>query len=155
MLQQPGSGSLTRYLRPECVIVSQASTQEAVIHDLISAAERAGLLQEPAAFEQAVLGRERIVSTGIGLGMAIPHAKRPELKEFFICCALVPHGVEWKAIDGDPCHLVFLIGGPDDQPNAYLQLLSQLTAFLRDDERRKQLLKSRSANDILTILKRS
>lgn len=151
MLQS--KGAFQRYLKPACVVRLESSNREEVIHQLVEVAARVGLLEDPNLFEQAVLEREKIISTGIGLGIALPHAKLHGQKDFFICCALLPEGADWKAMDGEPCHLVFLIGGPDDQPSAYLQLLSQLTSLLREDDRRKQLLKSQTTDDILAILK--
>lgn len=152
MSRQGGYSILRKYLLPTCVRVTRETEPRAVIHELVMEAAKSGILEKPDDFEQAVLEREKIVSTGIGLGVAIPHAKRADQEDFFICCALAPEGIDWKALDGEPCYLIFLIGGPDQKPNEYLQILSQLTALLREDETRKQLLKSRTAEDILAIL---
>ncbi len=62
--------------------------------------------------------REKIVSTGIGMGVAIPTPKLNSVEDFFIAIAVLTHGVEWNALDGGPVRLIFMIGGPDDKQTA-------------------------------------
>ncbi len=102
-------------------------------------------------FMKAILERERIVSTGIGMGVAIPHAKLHEFDDFFIAIAILKQGVDWDAIDGAPVRLIFMIGGPDDKQTEYLQILSRLTQVIRDEDRRKKMLTSDSAKQILEM----
>jgi len=71
-----------------------------------------------------MLEREKIVSTGIGMGVAIPHAKLTSVEDFFIAIGILSKGVQWNALDGGPVRLIFMIGGPDDKQTAYLQILS-------------------------------
>ncbi len=91
-------------------------------------------------FLQAVLEREKVASTGIGVGVALPHAKLPEFDDFFIAIGILKKGINWNSMDNVDVKLIFLIGGPDDKQCDYLNLLSQLTLVLRDEEIRKKLL---------------
>ena len=70
--------------------------------------------------------REKIVSTGIGMGVAIPHAKLPSFDRFFLAVGLqkVKDGIDWDALDGAPVRLIFMIGGPANQQTDYLKILS-------------------------------
>ncbi len=100
-------------------------------------------------FLKAVIDRENLVSTGVGLGVAVPHAKLSCFNSFFICIGICKKGIDWHSIDSTPVRIIFLIGGPDDKQTEYLQILSSLTLAIRDDELRKQLLTASSIAEVL------
>lgn len=106
-------------------------------------------------FYEAILNREAVVSTGIGMGVAIPHAKLPELSDFFIAVGIQKKGIDWGALDNLPVTLIFLIGGPDDKQAQYLKILSQLTLALRDQDRRKKMLTYTSPKEIINLFENS
>jgi PTS system nitrogen regulatory IIA component len=110
-------------------------------------------LEDTDVFYHAIIDRERIVSTGIGMGVAIPHAKLPSFDDFFIAIGILQKGIEWEALDGALVRLIFMIGGPDDKQTEYLQILSRLTFALKDEQRRKKLLTLHSPEDIVELLK--
>lgn len=112
-----------------------------------------GTLENPQTFKTAIIEREKIVTTGIGMGVAIPHAKLPGYDNFFIAVAVLGKGVDWKALDGGPVRLVFLIGGPDDKQTEYLQILSALTLALKDEERRKKLLATHQPEEVIALFR--
>ncbi len=88
-----------------------------------------------------------------GLGLALPHAKLPGYKDFFIAIGVHPKGIDWGSIDGMPVRLIFLIGGPDNKQTEYLQLLSRLTTLMRDEERRKKILQSQNREAIMAFFR--
>lgn len=102
-------------------------------------------------FFEAVLEREKTASTGIGLGVALPHAKLSCFDDFFIAIALLNKGINWNSMDKMDVRLVFLIGGPDDKHNEYLDLLSALTLFLRKEMVRKKLLQATNAREVIEL----
>ena len=110
-------------------------------------------LKDKQLFYQAILERERIVSTGIGMGVAIPHAKLSGYPHFFIAIGIHYKGIAWDSIDGLPVRLIFLIGGPDDKQTEYLQLLSHLTLAIKDEEVRKKMLQLSRPEDIIALFK--
>ena len=95
-------------------------------------------LPDEEVFFNAIFEREKIVSTGIGMGVAIPHAKLHSYDHFFIALAVLQKPVDWQALDGAPVRIVFMIGGPDDKQTEYLQILSSLTQAIKDDEIREK-----------------
>lgn len=141
------------YLQPELVVFLEAPTRDEVLKELVDLAYRNGKLQDKEAFYQAIIEREKIVSTGIGMGVAIPHAKLPSYDDFFIAVACLKTGVDWNALDGTLVRLIFMIGGPDDKQTEYLQLLSGLTMAIKDEERRKKVLNSGSPQEIIELFK--
>lgn len=129
-----------RYMDPNLVIFDNAGTRDEVLRNLVHQAFIAGKLNDEEAFFRAIIDREKIVSTGIGMGVAIPHAKLSSYDQFFIIIGVLQKAVDWDALDGAPVRLVFMIGGPDDKQTEYLQILSTLTQVIKDEERRKKLL---------------
>ncbi|MCH9632880.1 MAG: PTS system fructose-specific EIIABC component [Chlamydiae bacterium] len=106
-------------------------------------------------FLQAVLEREKVASTGIGVGVAIPHAKLSEFDDFFVAIGILKTGINWNSMDNVDVKLIFLIAGPDDKQCDYLNLLSQLTIVLRDEEVRKKILSYSSPKQIIETFKRA
>jgi len=91
---------------------------------------------------QAILQRERDLSTAMGFGFAVPHAKIFSVREFVMAVGLSREGIEFDAIDGQPVHLVVMIAGPVNRQRRYLQLLRQVTLILRDQEKRNRVIEA-------------
>jgi mannitol/fructose-specific phosphotransferase system IIA component (Ntr-type) len=89
---------------------------------------------------QAIVQRERDLSTAMGFGFAVPHAKIFSVREFVMAVGLSKNGIEFDAIDGQPVHLVVMIAGPVDRQRRYLQLLRQVTLILRDQDKRNKVM---------------
>lgn len=142
-----------KYLDAHLVLFLDAQTRDEVLRAIIDKLDDSRKLKDKGAFFTAIMDRERIVSTGIGMGVAIPHAKLPDYDDFFIAIAILHKGVDWHALDGAPVRLVFMIGGPDDKQTEYLQILSGLTVALKDEERRKKMLTLNSPDAIIELFK--
>ncbi|MGH7890532.1 MAG: PTS sugar transporter subunit IIA, partial [Thermodesulfobacteriota bacterium] len=152
--KKDGPMSLPDYLDERLVVFLDVQTQGEAIEALAEALDAAHKLKGKSAFHKAVLDREKIVSTGIGLGVAIPHAKISGYEEFFIAIGIQSgRGIEWNSLDGSQVHLIFMIGGPDNRQTEYLKVLSKLTMAIKDPERRKALLKATSAKQVIDLFK--
>lgn len=139
------------YLDEKLISFLDSSTKEEALDALVQAALAVKKLPNGKAFHNAILDRERIVSTGIGMGVAIPHAKLTTLREFFIVIGILQKGVDWNALDGAPVRLIFLIGGPDNKQTEYLKILSSLTMALRDENLRKEMLSAQNPEEIINL----
>lgn len=144
---------ITRYLDPRLVMLLSTETRDDTLHALTQKLHGENKLHDSKFFFDSILEREKIVSTGIGMGVAIPHAKLPDYNEFFIAVGILQKGVDWKALDGGPVRIVFMIGGPDDKQTEYLQILSSLTMAIKDETRRKKLLTLTSPEKIIELFK--
>jgi nitrogen PTS system EIIA component len=91
---------------------------------------------------QAIVQRERDLSTAMGFGFAVPHAKIFSVREFVMAVGLSKEGIEFDAIDGLPVHLIVMIAGPVDRQRRYLQLLRQITMVLREESQRTKVIQS-------------
>jgi PTS system nitrogen regulatory IIA component len=140
------------YLSARLIAFLDVGTRDAAIDDLITLLSQEGKLPDQNAFRAAILHREQLVSTGIGMGIALPHAKLADLDDFFIAIGIQrKKGIEWNALDKAPVRLIFLIGGPDDRQSEYLQILSQLTTAIKDVELRKEMLQSETFEEVLAL----
>lgn len=144
---------IAKYLNVQLVQFLDLSTRDEVLLATVNRLDKEGKLRNKQEFYKAILEREKIVSTAIGMGVAIPHAKLSDYNDFFIAIAVLQHGVEWHALDGSPVRLVFLIGGPDDKQTEYLQILSGLTAAIKDEDRRKKMLTIHSPEAIIELFR--
>lgn len=139
------------YLNDNLVFFLDAESKDDVLNQLVQMTVEGIDLPEGDRFCKAIFDREKIVSTGIGMGVAIPHAKLTAYDDFFIAIAILKSGIDWNALDGAPVRLIFLIGGPDDKQTEYLKILSTLTGTLRDEELRKNLIGSTSAKEVMNL----
>lgn len=140
-----------KYFDPKLVVFLHAATRDEALHEIIDNLKDIGKVEDAHAFYEAIMDREKIVSTGIGMGIAIPHAKLPDYDDFFIAIGVLRKGVDWHALDHALVRLIFMIGGPDDKQTEYLQILSSLTMALKDEERRKRMLTLHSPESIIEL----
>lgn len=148
---KPGTALITKYLDPNLITFLDVEKRDDAIGVLVDLLDQAKKLKDRGIFFDAIIEREKIVSTGVGMGVAIPHAKLPVYDDFFIAVGIHHRGIPWDAIDGVPVRLIFLIGGPDNKQTEYLQLLSKLTLIIKDEEKRKKLLQSQSAEEMIAV----
>lgn len=143
--------NISDYLDPRLVAFLEADTRDEAIKTLVNMVHQTGRLPDKSVFYDAIIEREKIVSTGIGMGAAIPHAKLADLDDFFIAIGILRKGIDWNALDGSPVRLIFLIGGPDDKQTEYLRILSKLTQVIKNDQLRKKMLTLNSPEDIIQL----
>lgn len=139
------------YLDSDLVFFLKADNRDQALKEMVDILHSSGKVEDSDVFYQAVLEREKIVSTGIGMGIAIPHAKLPSYDHFFIAIGILAKGVDWTALDDAPVRLIFLLGGPDDKQTEYLQILSNLTMTIKDEALRKKLLTFGPKDDIIEL----
>lgn len=144
---------ITDYLESNLVIFLDAETRDEALYAMVDLIHKAGKLQDKQIFYDAIIEREKIVSTGIGMGAAIPHAKLPQYDDFFMAIGILNKGLDWNALDGSDVRLIFMIGGPDDKQTEYLQILSALTQAIKDEQIRKKMLTLNSPSDIIELFK--
>jgi PTS system nitrogen regulatory IIA component len=142
---------ISKYIDPQLIAFLEGHSRDQVLEAMVDLLDKAGKLHDREAFHQAILDREQLVSTGIGLGLAIPHAKLPGYDTFFIAITRLDKAVDWKAIDSAPVRLIFMIGGPDDRQTEYLNILSSLTHVIKDEEARKKVLTANSKEAIIQL----
>lgn len=143
------------YIDERTIVFLDESTKEEVLKELVDMIDAVKNIDASEQFYQALLDREQLVSTAIGMGVAIPHAKLPIYSDFFIGIAVVHKGIEWHAIDDALVRIVFLIGGPDNRPTDYLKILSAITTSMSDESLRRRLISASSSAAVAALIKQS
>lgn len=143
---------ISDYLDSRLIKFLDVDTRDEAIDQLINVLDEEVGLVEKDKFTKAIFHREGLVSTGIGMGVAVPHAKLKDFTDFFIVVGIQQKkGLDWNSLDKAPVRLIFLIGGPEDKQTEYLQILSLLTSAIRDVELRKQLLNAKTKEQVLEL----
>tara|TARA_B100001105_G_C22390196_1_gene443997 strand:+ start:374 stop:817 length:444 start_codon:yes stop_codon:yes gene_type:complete len=124
--------SLSRLISPERITRIDEDNKDDCLRSLVKClSESESLGNEDSIFE-AIMDRERLLSTGFGLGLAIPHAKLNIIDDFIVGLAIHRDGVPFDSLDEQPVHILVMILGPDQKQDEYLKVLSRVTAFLKD-----------------------
>ena len=131
--------------------VSVASKDEAIDH-LVDLMDKSGKISDKAAYKKGILAREAQTSTGIGEGIAIPHAQVAAVKKAGLASMTVPAGVDYDSLDGQPAKLFFMIAAPEGAGNVHLQALAKLSMLLMNEEFRTRLMAAKTPEEFLSII---
>lgn len=143
---------LHEFLRPEAVAPAlRAKTKKQALQELSGSAARLTGLDERAIFD-ALLQRERLGSTGIGEGLAIPHGKLPGLSRLFGFLARLDKPIDFEALDGQPVDLVFLLLAPEAAGADHLKALARVARVLRDPGLLHRIRSARDADALYAIV---
>ena len=132
-----------------------ANSKQEVIDKLIDLMQNNGNINNKEEYRNVVMKREEEGTTGIGEGIAIPHGKSDAVSKPGLSAMVVPDGVEFNSLDGQPAKLLFLIAAPDSKDNIHLEVLSRLSALLMDTEFRAALLDAKTPKEFLTCIGRA
>ena len=144
---------ITDLLQAECICLNaKADTKSEAIAQGVELMSKSGNLLDSQSYMQAVLKREEEGSTGIGEGIAIPHAKSSSVKSATLSAMVFPDGVEFDSLDGEKVRLLFMIAAPEGKNEAHLEILSQLSTLLMQGDFVANLLKAKSAEEFSQII---
>ncbi len=101
-----------------------------------------------------LLEREKLGSTGVGEGIAIPHGKVAGLSQIVVGFGRSLEGVEFDAIDGKPVHILFLLLAPEDSPGTHLKALARISRLLKDTDFRKRLMHARDDAELVEVIRK-
>ena len=127
-------------------------TKEEAIDHLVDLMDRSGKLNDRELFKEKVLSRENQFTTGIGDGIAIPHAKTAAVKEAGLAAMIVKNGVEFDSLDGKPAYLFFMIAASENENNVHLDALARLSAMLMDEVFRNRLMQAETTTEFLMLI---
>jgi mannitol/fructose-specific phosphotransferase system IIA component (Ntr-type) len=149
---------ITRHVRPAHVTARlTATTKDAAVRELAALFAASGALSKSKAESLAdeVLEREGEGTTGIGSGVAVPHAKTALVKDLLVAVGLSKEGIDFSSVDGDPVHVVFLIASPTDAATEYLALMKWLVGLTRSKYWLKLLKGCSTAQAVVEVLEES
>ena len=141
--------TIEEVLPEQCVLSNlKGTTKREVIIELVNALKEANLIQDADKAVNVVLEREKLGSTGIGDGVAIPHGKLKGIKNILCAFGRSKEGVEFDSVDHNPVHIFFLLIAPEDSASQHLQMLSRISKILRDPSFRKSLVELGQGGDM-------
>lgn len=144
---------ITDLLKRESVELSGTPESKGqAIDQMVELMAKGGNINDLQRYKEGVLKREEEGTTGIGEGIAIPHAKTDAVSAPGLAAMLVPQGVDYDALDGQPVHMIFLIAAPNTEDNVHLEVLSRLSMLLMDDEFRTNLLDAADVTEFLAYI---
>ena len=133
----------------------QSTDKTGIIRELAKLHEKTGVLNDYEGYVKALMAREEQSSTGIGEGIAIPHAKTEFVKEPALAMGRKKEGIEYDSLDGEPATLFFMIAAPDGANNTHIETLARLSQLLLDDDFKAALENATTADEVLDIINKT
>lgn len=145
--------NLLDILSPESTIVDlQGESKEDIIAELVNSLVVGDSITDRDQVLQAVLDREKIMSTGIGDGIAIPHGKSAAVTELVAAMGTQRRGVDFDALDGEPAFVFFLLVSPANVSGPHIKALARISRLLKNDAFKKKLIEANSAEEIIATI---
>ncbi|HKZ22613.1 MAG TPA: PTS sugar transporter subunit IIA [candidate division Zixibacteria bacterium] len=130
----------------------RGTSKNEIINELVDLAAKSKLVKDRDELYQAVVEREKLVTTGVGYGVAFPHAKTKAVKGILIAFGRSQAGVDFEAMDKKPVHLFFLIAAPEDAIGAHLNVMARLSYIMKSEKVREKLMQTQSPKELLEII---
>ena len=144
---------ITDLLKPQSILLNASPTNKAdAIYTLGDLMDKGGNLSDKAEYLKAVFAREESGSTGLGDGIATPHAKSAGVKEAGLAAMVVPNGVDFEALDGQPSRLFFMIAAPEGAADTHVEVLSKLATMVIDPDFKNALIQSATVDRFLELI---
>lgn len=144
---------LAQLLKPESVLVPlQASSKKEAVDRMVDFLAARGYAGDREDLRGAIWKRERAGSTGIGYGIAVPHAKTADCSELCLAVGLTESPIEFDSMDGAPVRLVFIMASPLDQTGPHIKALAEISRVLTDEAVRRRALRARTAEALHKVL---
>ncbi len=149
MSMAPAMGSI---LREATVVDLQARTKEDALKELVDILAARPEVTDRKDLLEHIMEREQVISTGIGIGLAMPHVKIPSVTDFVLAIGRSSRGIEFDSLDGQPVHIVAMLCSNDSQSGEFLKVLAQLVLKLKDKALRQQVMLKPAPEDARQVL---
>ncbi|MDR2543050.1 MAG: PTS sugar transporter subunit IIA [Treponema sp.] len=130
----------------------KGTTKKEIINELLDILHKAGRIQDREAALAAVIEREEKMSTGMKHGIAIPHGKTATTKDLIACIGISDNPVDFNSLDKQPCRIFIMTLSPVEKTGPHLQFLAEVSLLFKSAEKREQILKAKTPEEVLEIL---
>lgn len=144
---------ISEIMQPDYIIDLQSTDKAGALEELLEVINRSDKITDPKKFSKAIRAREKLMSTGIGYGIAVPHVRDRSVLDFVMAMGRSKEGVMYESIDDKPVQLIFMIGASNSQDKDYIKLLSRLVLRLKNDDLKNRILAADSPSEIYEIIK--
>jgi fructose-specific phosphotransferase system IIA component len=131
----------------------EVADKEDAIKKLIDLARKSNKILDLEKVTRTIFEREKLVSTGVGKGFAIPHGKTDAISDVVAAFGITKEPIDFDSIDGEPVRFIFLLIGKENLLNTHIKLLSRISRLMNKDEFRERLLDAKSPEEVLDIFK--
>lgn len=146
---------LSQVLTPEVIELELKSrNKKEVLEEMMDILLKAGKIQSKEPILTNILSREELMSTGIGNGIAIPHAKCSNIESPVVALGFSKEGVDFEAIDKSPVYIIFLLITPEESVGSHIKALAKISRLLKHAHIREELLKVKNKEEILALIRR-
>ncbi|MBS3763469.1 MAG: PTS sugar transporter subunit IIA [Planctomycetes bacterium] len=145
--------NLSDLLEPGLIKVPvESMTRDEVIAELVEQLVRQDKIGDRGGVLDTLYERERKGSTGIGGGVAVPHARHPDVDDCLLAVGIAPEGIEFDAVDDEPVYLVFLLLGAPDKPSQTIEALADIGLLVQIPNVYDRLISARDPEDVIQII---
>ncbi len=134
------------------VVGLEGETKEDIITELVGSLEVGKVISDRDKVLEAVLEREKIMSTGIGDGIAIPHGKSEAVIKLAAALGTQRRGVDFEALDGEPAYVFFLLVSPANVSGPHIKALARISRLLKNDDFKKRLVAASTEEEIVSVI---
>ncbi|MBN2071014.1 MAG: PTS sugar transporter subunit IIA [Candidatus Krumholzibacteriota bacterium] len=143
------------YIKPECINTDlDGEDKSEIIEELVGIMGESYTDADTDRIYEAVMARERDGSTGLELGVAIPHAKCDAVGELSIVIGVSKKGVDFQSLDGNPAHLFFMLIAPTSESGPHVQAIAKIVKMIKIDSFRKRLLKATKSEEVIDAIRK-
>ncbi|MCD6328480.1 PTS sugar transporter subunit IIA [bacterium] len=144
---------LTSFMQEKLICLDlKSKTKAEVFEEMSDLISRSESVPDRETFLSALKEREAVMTTGIGMGVGIPHARSDSIERLVIAIGVSQEGIDFGAVDDQLVRVVFMIGIPASEPKLYLQVLAAITRFARKQSNRERLLSAKSEAEVFAVL---
>lgn len=145
--------NMTDIIEKDAIAIMENVEHKAVIDKLLELLKNSNKITSHTKLRELILERENIISTGIGVGLAIPHTRRNIIKDFVASAVLIRGtGCEWNSIDNLPVNFAILIASPQDTHKEYLKILANSVLVWKNEDKRNKILSAKNEAEIYDAL---
>ncbi|UCD16738.1 MAG: PTS sugar transporter subunit IIA [Candidatus Zixiibacteriota bacterium] len=144
---------LSKFCSEDLITFDLKSTKkDAVLNELVELAAKSNLVKGAVELLRDIKEREELVTTGVGYGVAFPHAKTKATKGIVIAFGRSDTGIDFDAMDHKPVFLFFLIAAPEDAIGAHLNVMARLSYIMKSETNREKMMKVTSPGELLQLI---
>lgn len=131
----------------------KGKTKDEIINEMIAIVNHSNRITDIEKVREAIFEREKIMSTGVGNGFAIPHGKSDAVLDIVAAFAITEEPIDYESLDEQPVHLIFLLIGKDSMVGPHIKLLSRISRLMNKEDFRSKLLNAKTPKEVIDIFR--
>lgn len=152
----PAQLMLSELLPQERLAVLDVKTKEEALNEMVALLAQSNLVKDKRQLKQGIFNREELMSTGIGMGVGVPHVRISGVRDLVMACAVIKSPLpDYESLDNEPVQLLFMIAAREDQHSQHLRVLAAISSALKDGTLKDQLIGAQSPAEMARIFRAS